>query len=146
LPVVLRRAAKNVHLVERGRAVGKDIAWVITKRLSFGSQDVDPAVVEYCTTMVSATPVDVVSDFYPTLMAHDGALGLMNLRNCRVLVIGAGHDALTPLPHAEAIAAALPEAELVVVEDAGHLLMLEHPDAVSKPLAAMVAAAVESVS
>jgi pimeloyl-ACP methyl ester carboxylesterase len=86
----------------------------------------------------------VVSDFYPTLMAHDGALGLMNLRECRVLVVGAGHDALTPLSHSEAIAAALPDAELIVVEDGGHLLMLEHPDAVTKPLSALVGAEVEA--
>ena len=143
LPVVLRRAAKNVHLVERGRAVGKDIAWVITQRLSFGPGEVDPAVLAYCTAMISATPVDVVADFYPTLMAHDGALGLMNLRDCQVLVIGAGHDALTPLSHSESIAAALPDAELVVVEDGGHLLMLEYPDTVTKPLLAWVAAALE---
>ncbi|HEY2042225.1 MAG TPA: alpha/beta hydrolase [Jatrophihabitans sp.] len=140
LPLVLRRAAKSADLVERGRALGKDLAWTITKRLSFASQDVPPAVVAYCTNMIAATPVTVVSDFYPTLMAHDGTLGLMNLLDCEVVVFGADHDALTPLAHSEAIAAALPHAELVVVPESGHLLMLEHPAVVNRRLIAMITA------
>ncbi len=141
LPIVLRRAAKNAALVEQARALGRDLAWVLTKRLSFASKDVDPAVVAYCTAMISATPVDVVAAFYPTLMAHDGRLGLRNLRHCPVLVIGADSDAMTPLEHSRAIARELPDARLIVVADAGHLLMLEHPDLVNEPLVEVVGAA-----
>jgi len=138
LPIVLRRAAKNAALVEQVRAMGRDLAWGMTKRLSFASADVDPAVVAYCTTMISATPVDVVADFYPTLMAHDGRLGLRNLRRCPVLVIGSDSDAMTPLAHSEAIARELPDAGLIVAERSGHLLMLEHPDVVNEPLVELV--------
>lgn len=146
LPVVLRRAAKNAQLVEKTRALGKDLAWVITKRLSFASPDVDPAVVAYSTNMISATPVDVVADFYETLMDHDGHLGLMNMIGCSVLVIGADHDALTPVAHAEAIALALPESELLIEADSGHLVMLEHPDRVNKPLIQLIEAASRNAS
>ena len=138
VPLVLRRAAKSAALVERGRALGKDLAWVMTKRLSFHDPQVDPAVVAYATNMIAATPVDVVSDFYSALASHDGHLGLMNLTKCPVLVIGADHDALTPLAHSEAIADALPEAELLVVPDSGHLLMMEHPNAVNRPLLSLL--------
>ncbi|MGX7681014.1 alpha/beta fold hydrolase [Jatrophihabitans sp. DSM 45814] len=142
MPVVLRRAAKNAELVELGRALGKDLAWAITKRLSFAAPDVDPAVVAFATNMISATPVDVVSDFWSTLMTHDGTMGLQNLSGCRALIFGADHDALTPLSHAEAIAAALPRAELIEVEGAGHLLMLERPEVVNGPLVDFVGEAV----
>ncbi|MDQ1722235.1 MAG: hypothetical protein QOI26_1969 [Pseudonocardiales bacterium] len=141
LPIVLRRAAKNAALIEQARAMGRDLAWAMTKRLSFASKDVDPAVVAYCTTMISATPVDVVADFYPTLMAHDGRLGLRNLKDCPVLVIGADSDAMTPLEHSKAIARELPEARLIVAENSGHLLMLEHPELVNEPLIGVVEAA-----
>jgi pimeloyl-ACP methyl ester carboxylesterase len=141
VPLVLRRAAKSAALVERGRALGKDLAWAMTKRLSFADPDVDPAVIAFCTNMIAATPVDVVANFYSTLMDHDGRLGLRNLTDCRVLVIGADSDALTPLAHSELIARALPHAELVVVPESGHLLMLEHPAAVNEPLLALVRAA-----
>lgn len=146
LPVVLRRAAKSAALVERGRALGKDLAWLMTKRLSFASPDVDPAVVAYSTNLIAATPVTVVADFYPALMAHDGRLGLRNLRHSPVLVIGSDHDALTPLSHSEQIARELPEASLVVAADSGHLLMLEHPDVVDKPLLAAVHAALDGTA
>jgi pimeloyl-ACP methyl ester carboxylesterase len=138
LPIVLRRAAKNAAFVEQVRAVGRDLAWGLTKRLSFASPDVDPAVVAYCTTMISATPVDVVADFYPTLIAHDGRMGLRTLRHCPVLVIGADSDAMTPLAHSQAIARELPEARLIVAEHSGHLLMLERPDVVNAPLVEVV--------
>jgi pimeloyl-ACP methyl ester carboxylesterase len=141
LPFVLRGAARNAALVERARAMGRDLAWAMTKRLSFAAEDVDPAVVAYCTTMISATPVDVVADFYPTLMAHDGRLGLRNLKGCPVLVIGADSDAMTPLAHSEAIARELPEARLIVAKNSGHLLMLEHPELVNEPLIGVVEAA-----
>jgi pimeloyl-ACP methyl ester carboxylesterase len=141
LPIVLRRAAKNAALVEQARAMGRDLAWMMTKRLSFASKDVDPAVVAYCTTMIAATPVDVVADFYPTLMAHDGRLGVRNLKDCPVLVIGADSDTLTPLAHSEAIARELPEARLVIAQNSGHLLMLEHPELVNELLVGVVEAA-----
>ncbi|MFL6164030.1 MAG: alpha/beta fold hydrolase [Jatrophihabitantaceae bacterium] len=141
LPVLLRRAAKNAALVERGRALGRDLAWLITKRLSFADPDVPPAVVAFCTDLIARTPVDVVADFYPTLMAHDGRDGLRSLVHPPVLIIGAEHDALTPLSHSEALAAALPHARLVVAPNSGHLLMLEHPEVVNQPLLELIEAA-----
>jgi pimeloyl-ACP methyl ester carboxylesterase len=63
-----------------------------------------------------------------------------------VVVIAADHDALTPLAHSEAIAAALPDAELITVPDSGHLLMLEHPDAVDGPLGQLVGSALAAAS
>jgi pimeloyl-ACP methyl ester carboxylesterase len=138
---VLRGAARNVTLVERGRALGKDLAWLITKRLSFADPDVPPAVVAFCVDLIAHTPVDVVADFYPTLMAHDGREGLRALASCPVLILGAEQDALTPLSHSEALARDLPDARLVVVPHSGHLLMLEHPEAVNGPLLELVESA-----
>ena len=77
----------------------------------------------------------------PQGLAHDGSLGLMNLQHCAVLVVGSDKDALTPLRHAEAIAAALPHARLVTVNGTGHLLMLERPAAVDPPLLDLLDAA-----
>ncbi|MEO7289261.1 MAG: alpha/beta hydrolase, partial [Jatrophihabitantaceae bacterium] len=127
VPIVLRRAAKNAAFTERARAVGRDLAWTITKRLSFADPAVDPAVVDFCARMIESTPVTVVANFYPTLLAHDGQLGVRNLAGCRVLVIGSDSDSLTPSRHSEQIAAALDNAELIIAERSGHLLMLEHP-------------------
>ncbi|HEX2904407.1 MAG TPA: alpha/beta hydrolase [Jatrophihabitans sp.] len=138
LPRVVRRAGRNAALVERGRALGKDLAWLLTKRLSFADSDVPPAVVAFATNMIAATPVDVVADFFPTLMAHDGREGLSRLADTRVLIIGSDKDALTPLDHSRRLAEALPNAQLEVATNSGHLLMLEHPEVVNQALLELI--------
>ena len=52
-----------------------------------------------------------------------------------VLVLAGVQDLVTPSGHSEAIADELPDAELVLVPDAGHLVMLEHPEVVIDRLA-----------
>src|SRR5262249_27360841 len=47
------------------------------------------------------------------------------LRDLPVLVLVGDRDLITPPDHSRAIAAELPDAELVVLENAGHMVMLE---------------------
>jgi 3-oxoadipate enol-lactonase len=47
------------------------------------------------------------------------------------LVVAAAHDPSTPPAHGEAIAAAIPDARLVVLPDAAHLANVEQPEAVT---------------
>ena len=51
--------------------------------------------------------------------------------NCPALVLCGRQDTLTPLALHEEMAAAIPGARLVVIEDCGHLAPLERPDTVS---------------
>ncbi len=48
------------------------------------------------------------------------------------------HDLMIPPEHSEVIAAALPRADYAVVRDAGHLVMLEHPEVVTPHLVALL--------
>jgi len=50
---------------------------------------------------------------------------------CPTLVLCGRQDALTPLSGHEEMAAAIPNARLVVIENCGHLAPLERPDAVN---------------
>lgn len=52
------------------------------------------------------------------------------------LVIGGTHDSMTPHKFSVYLAENIPHAELVTVEDAGHMLILEQPDTVAGALAA----------
>ena len=54
---------------------------------------------------------------------------------CPVLAIGADHDAVAPLAELAQFAAAVPEAEAVVLEGTGHMLMLERADAFTDTVA-----------
>jgi len=55
-----------------------------------------------------------------------------------VLVLVGTRDLLTPPEHSEAIAAELPDAELLIVRGAGHLVMLECPELVDHELALLL--------
>lgn len=139
LPRVLRTLGSQAELVERGRRATADLFAGIVKRYSFGSRDVDPAVARFAERLIEGTPIDVVAEFYPAFQEHDKAAALQVFAEVPVLVLAGAKDLVTPSSHSEAIAALLPDAELVVVPDAGHLVMLEHPDLVNGRLTELLA-------
>ncbi|MCS0600183.1 alpha/beta hydrolase [Streptomyces sp. LP11] len=135
LPGVLRALGQQAELVEKGRRATADLFAGIIKRYSFAGRDVDPAIERFAERMIESTPIDVVAEFYPAFTDHDKTEALPCFRDMPVLVLAGVRDLVTPSEHSEAIADLLPEAELVLVPDAGHLVMLEHPEVVTDRLA-----------
>ncbi|MEU9295502.1 alpha/beta hydrolase [Streptomyces sp. NPDC048266] len=135
LPGVLRALGAQAELVERGRRATADLFAGLIKKYSFASRDVDPAVARFAERMIESTPIDVVAAFYPAFAEHDKAAALPVFRRMPVLALAGDNDLVTPSSHTEAIADLLPDAELVIVPDGGHLVMLEHPEAVTDRLA-----------
>jgi pimeloyl-ACP methyl ester carboxylesterase len=135
LPGVLRALGSQAELVERGRRATADLFAGLIKRYSFGSRDVDPAVERFAERLIESTPIDVVAEFYPAFTEHDKSGALPAFRDVPVLILAGDKDLVTPSSHSEAIADQLPDAELVIVPDAGHLVMLEHPETVTDRLA-----------
>ncbi|MFD8300742.1 alpha/beta fold hydrolase [Streptomyces sp. NPDC059690] len=135
LPGVLKALGQQAALVERGRRATADLFAGIIKRYSFASRDVDPAIVRFAERMIEATPIDVVAEYYPAFNDHDKTEALVHFMDMPVLVLAGIGDLVTPSEHSEAIADLLPDAELVLVPDAGHLVMLEHPEVVTDRLA-----------
>ncbi|WP_314224722.1 alpha/beta hydrolase [Streptomyces zaehneri] len=135
LPGVLKALGQQAALVEKGRRATADLFAGIIKRYSFASRDVDPAVARFAERMIEGTPIDVVAEFYPAFTDHDKTEALTCFTDMPVLVLAGIGDLVTPSEHSEAIADLLPDAELVLVPDAGHLVMLEHPEVVTDRLA-----------
>ncbi|MEU2747973.1 alpha/beta hydrolase [Streptomyces collinus] len=131
LPGVLKALGQRAELVEKGRRATADLFAGIIKRYSFASRDVDPAVARFAERMIESTPIDVVAEYYPAFNDHDKTEALVHLADLPVLVLAGVQDLVTPSEHSEAIADLLPDAELVLVPDAGHLVMLEHPEVVT---------------
>ncbi|WP_371497540.1 alpha/beta hydrolase [Kitasatospora sp. NBC_00374] len=142
-PGVVRALGRQVELVEATRRFGADVTGVFYRRFSFGGKDVDPSVARFAEQLLDATPIDVVAEFYPAFSAHDKRAALAALDGVPTLVLAGTKDLLTPPEHSEAIAAALPGADLVLVPDAGHLVMLERPEIVDRQLAAVLRRAVD---
>ncbi|MEU6027644.1 alpha/beta hydrolase [Streptomyces tauricus] len=135
LPGVLKALGQRAELVERGRRATADLFAGIIKRYSFASRDIDPAVARFAERLIEATPIDVVAEFYPAFTDHDKTEALAYFADLPVLVLAGVKDLVTPSEHSESIADLLPDAELVLVPDAGHLVMLEHPEVVIDRLA-----------
>ncbi|MER5470496.1 alpha/beta hydrolase [Streptomyces sp. NPDC002935] len=135
LPGVLKALGQQAALVERGRRATADLFAGVIKRYSFASRDVDPAIERFAERMIEGTPIDVVAEFYPAFTEHDKTAALARFTEMPVLVLAGVKDLVTPSEHSEAIADLLPDAELVLVPDAGHLVMLEHPEVVIDRLA-----------
>lgn len=124
-------ASRYPLLLERGRAGSRDAVWLLTRALGFAQKDVAGELVDYLDEMISATPVDVIADFAPALMGLDQVAALPVLDPLPVVIICGDADRQTPIARSRAIAAALPGAELVVIEGAGHMAILESPDVVN---------------
>lgn len=146
LPLLLRGARSQAALVERGRALGSDVAWVITRRLSFATEDIDPATVDFVTSMIAATRIEVIADYYPALMRHDKLAALDALRDTRMLIMCGDHDLLTPPEHSREMADRLPKATLQLVPKAGHLALIEDPVRTSEALEALIGEALDEVT
>ncbi|HEY5834755.1 alpha/beta fold hydrolase [Streptomyces sp.] len=144
-PGVLRLLGSQADLVERGRRATADLFAGVVKRYSFGSDDVDPAVVRFAERLIESTPIDVVAEFYPAFTEHEKGAALAALDGLPALVLAGDKDLLTPSAHSAEIAEKLPAAELIVVEGAGHLVIFERPELVNTALAALISKAADAV-
>ncbi|WP_328330218.1 MULTISPECIES: alpha/beta fold hydrolase [unclassified Streptomyces] len=142
LPGVLKALGSQTELVERGRRATADLFAGLIKRYSFGSKDVDPGVARFAERLIEGTAIDVVAEFYPAFTDHDKADALAEVfAEVPALVLAGENDLVTPSAHSQIIADLLPAAELVIVPDAGHLVMLEHPETVTGRLTELLARA-----
>src|SRR3954471_6458916 len=138
IPVAAWTMRRRPALAERTRRMAADVVSAATRSLSFASGDVDPALAPYVDAMIAGTPVDVIGEFYPALAGLDETGSLEPLRAIPTLVLTGDKDTMIPKAHSELIVERLPEAEFVVVPDAGHMVLLEKPDEVSSALTGLL--------
>ncbi|MEU5883657.1 alpha/beta hydrolase [Spirillospora sp. NPDC047279] len=137
-PGTLRGLGRRAALVDRARGYGADIAFMVTRRMAFSDKYVSPTVVDFLEQMIRATSIDVIAEFYPALIAHDKSAALETIGRVPVLMLTGGDDRLTPPAHGRRIAESVPDAELVEIGDAGHVLPLEYPGVVTGGLRRLI--------
>ena len=131
MPIIGSAGPIPAAVVDRARRATTDLAWLVTRRYGFGTERPSPALVSYVERMNSMTSTEVIARYLRTLFSHSRLLVLGPLRDVPVLMICGDSDVLTPLDHTYEIAAVLPEAEVVVVAEGGHVVLLEHADVVN---------------
>jgi len=94
----------------------------------------DKAFVDLIVQMAVDTGVEAFLRQHAALMARGDNRPLLPDIRCPTLVLIGRQDILTPLELSEEIAAAIPGAQLEIIDDSGHLSTLEQPDAVNRTL------------
>jgi pimeloyl-ACP methyl ester carboxylesterase len=121
-------------------AANSELAEFLVEHYSFASP-VPRSVVRLAAKMLLSTNLTVMSSFTPAFDHYDQTAGLAAYRGCETLVFNGEQDILTPPEHSELIVRSLPGAQHVIVRDAGHVIMLEHPDLLNQQLDALVSRA-----
>jgi pimeloyl-ACP methyl ester carboxylesterase len=138
----LRLLAGRAKALDRLRKGGSDLAYVGTRLMGFG-RDPSPAQVDFLDSMLSAVPSEIWLKLIPSMLALDVTAALPAL-DVPVLIMVGSHDRLTPMAAAERMAEAIPTAELVVFQGAGHTPMLEVPNQFNARLLEFVARTVRA--
>ena len=118
----------RAEALERFRFPASDLAMLLT-RLGFGAT-ASPAHVAFTRRMIDATPTSTFASGIGGMMNFDLHAGLEKL-DVPVLIIAGTRDLLTPAFLSREMAARIPEAELVELENVGHMAMLEQHEEVS---------------
>lgn len=115
------------------RAAGRAVENHFVQKYAFGTE-MPREMLRAVATMVFGTRLDTIGAFLPQLDELDVRETLPGLVETPVLIVAGSKDVLTPPPHSEALAEALPAAEHIVVPGVGHLLQLERPGPVTEAI------------
>jgi pimeloyl-ACP methyl ester carboxylesterase len=126
VPATLSTLRRHARLVDGARRSAGGATYLITWPYLYGSRVPRP-VARLTTRLMASVPIQVIAEFYTELVRYDLHAVLPALGRIPVLVLVGERDVITPIAHAEALVAAMSGAELVVVPDSGHLLVLERP-------------------
>jgi pimeloyl-ACP methyl ester carboxylesterase len=137
-PALIAALARMPNIIDRGRKASSDLAFAATRRLAFADENVADELVDFTDEMLSATPFEVVVDFFPGFDEHDKYAALAVLGWVPTVVICGDGDLITPPRHARRIADLVPAAQFVEVADGGHMVLLDHAVEVNQALLAMI--------
>ncbi len=133
VPVTLATMRRQARLIDGARRSVGGVTYLVTWPYLYGSRVPRP-VAKLTTRLMASVPIHVIAEFYTELVHCDLHTVLPVLGRVPVLVMVGQRDLITPVAHAEALVSAIPGAEMVVIANAGHLLILERPREVSEHL------------
>lgn len=137
-PGALQGLSRQEHVFRALRRFGRDLEDYFVQHYSFSSP-VSQTLVRFTGDLAFETSFSTIGGFIATFNDHDRRDALHVWGRVPALVITAADDRLTSVEHGRLIADSIPGAEHVVVAQAGHMVMLEHPDVVSEEILELVA-------
>lgn len=140
----VRRLARRHKLVDGVRRAGRSVAVVATDVFAFGDK-VPASYVTFVDSMLSATPFDVVAEFFPAVNGIDKFHAVGVLGRVPTMIISGTADKITSPEHGRELHERIPGSTLLECENAGHLVILERHDQVNAALDQLLSAAAEHV-
>lgn len=124
LPIVSRLSP----LLDQGRAFN---SYSVIRRWGLGP-NAQERHVDMTNEMILSTPTHVLIDFQRNFVALDRYRSLAAIGRAETVVVCGTKDILTPIRHARRLVEQIPGAQLVAVENAGHMVMFEDHDDVTE--------------
>lgn len=137
---IFRSAVRRVPTVmSASKRMSRGICAPIVRAAGCGSRRVSPRVVALASAMLNDTSVVTMAGFLGSLHDFDESESLSALAVIPTVVVCGSDDMMTPMRHSRTIAALLPAARMVTVENAGHMVILERAGDVAEAVATLVA-------
>ena len=134
--------ARGHRTIDGLRRLGHSIAMVATDELAFGDE-VPASYVEFVDTLLSATPFEVVAEFFPNFASLDKFETAKALSVVPTAIICGTRDKLTSIDHSRRLHASIAGSTLLECDGAGHMVIMERHDEVNDELDRLLAAAGE---
>lgn len=130
--------------VDSLRRLSRSVAAVATDLFAFGDE-VPASYVEFVDGMLSATPFEVVAEFFPNFGDLDKFETVHALSVVPTTIICGTEDRLTSIGHSRKLHDRIGDSTLLECEGAGHMVIMERHDQVNAALDQLIAAAAERV-
>jgi pimeloyl-ACP methyl ester carboxylesterase len=141
---VVATLARGHRSVDRLRRFTKAVATVVTDEFAFGD-DVPESYVNFVDSMLSATPFEVIAEFFPSFGSLNKFETVHALGRIPVSIICGTADKLTSIGHARKLHDRIPDSRLLECDGAGHMVILERHEQVNAEIDQLLAAAGERV-
>ena len=139
---VVATLARGHRAIDGVRRVTKAFATVVTDEFAFGDE-VPESYVRFVDSMLSATPFEVIAEFFPGFGSLDKFETIRALGEVPVSIICGTDDKLTSIGHSRKLHSRIPGSRLLECEGAGHMVVLERHEDVNAELDKLIGSADE---
>lgn len=125
-------------LMQHAKLLACKVFAPVIRTAEFGNRRVSPRVLALANAMHNETPIVTMASFLSGFMVYDQTDALAVLSKIPTLVLCGSADLMTPPSHSVAMAAAVEYSDFVMVEGAGHSVIMEQPDRVAEAVARLI--------
>lgn len=125
-------------IMHRAKLMACKVFAPIIRTAEFGDRTVHPRVLAFANAMHNETPIVTMASFLSAFMVYDQTDTLAVLSKIPTLVLCGTADLMTPPSHSIAMAATIAHADFVLVDGAGHSVILERPTEATDAIARLM--------